>query len=73
MYGWLWRNLPGPTWVRAVLAVVLAVSVAVLLFLVVFPVAERHIPFLRVTVDDQAGVVVGVSGTRSRQPGPLRR
>lgn len=50
MYGWIWRHLPGPTPVRALSALVLAVGVVALLFTVVFPWAEQTLPFLKVTV-----------------------
>lgn len=54
MYGWIWRHLPGPTAVKAVEAVLLLLATIALLFLVVFPWAQRAIPFLDVTVDGQA-------------------
>ena len=37
MYGWIWRHLPGPRWLRVLEAAVLAVAVVLLLFEVVFP------------------------------------
>lgn len=54
MYGWIWRHLPGPTAVKTVEAVVLLLAVVAVLFLMVFPWAQRSIPFLEVTVDAQA-------------------
>jgi hypothetical protein len=51
MYSWIWRHLPGNTAVRAVIALMLVVAVAVLLLFVVFPWAEPHLPFNDVTVD----------------------
>jgi hypothetical protein len=51
MYGWIWRHLPGPWPVRAVLSLVLAALVVLLLFTVVFPWAEHALPFVDVTVD----------------------
>lgn len=45
MYGWLWRLLPGPVAVRALLAVLLAAAVAGLLWTVVFPAVEPLLPF----------------------------
>ncbi len=57
MYASIWRHLPGPTWVRALIAAVLIAAVVALLVLVVFPWAEGHVPFLRVTVDQGAGVI----------------
>lgn len=56
MYGWLWRHLPGPTWLRAIEVVILLAAIVAALFLYLFPLAEQHIPFLRVTVEDPAAV-----------------
>ena len=54
MYGWFWRALPGPLPVRVVLALLAAVAVVLLLFLVVFPRVESWMPFSDVTVGDAA-------------------
>ena len=51
MYSWIWRRLPGPTAVRALLALVLLVAVSALLLFVVFPYVEPFVPFADVTVD----------------------
>jgi hypothetical protein len=51
MYGWIWRHLPGPWPVQALLALVLAAAVVLVLFTTVFPWAEQSLPFLKVTVD----------------------
>ena len=51
MYAELWQRLPGPTPVRALIALALILLVVVVLFLWVFPWAEEHLPFLEVTVD----------------------
>ena len=51
MYGWIWRHLPGPTWIRALQAVVLVLAVVALLLFVVFPWVEPHLPVNDVTVD----------------------
>lgn len=51
MYAWIWRHLPGPRPVRAVLALALALLTVALLFTTVFPWAEDALPFLDVTVD----------------------
>jgi len=52
MYGWLWRRLPGNTWVR--LAIVLAMFAVLvwLLFDFVFPWLDPRLPFNDVTVDN---------------------
>lgn len=51
MYGWIWRNLPGPVAVRVVLAVALALGVVALLLFVVFPWLEPLLPFNNVTTE----------------------
>lgn len=51
MYGWLWRRLPGPWPVRLVETVALLVGVVALLFYIVFPAADPHLPFNDVTVN----------------------
>ncbi len=54
-YGWLWRRLPGPWPVKAVICVVLVVAVVALLFGVVFPWIEPRLPFGDVTVGGSGG------------------
>jgi hypothetical protein len=49
MYGWIWRHLPGPLFVRIIQAVVLVVGIVALLMFVVFPWAEPKLPFNNVT------------------------
>jgi hypothetical protein len=51
MYGWLWRVLPGPALLRALLLMVLAAGVVLALFVVVFPAVEPSLPFAHITVD----------------------
>ncbi|WP_181574889.1 MULTISPECIES: hypothetical protein [unclassified Actinomyces] len=41
MYGWIWRHLPGPVWLRALEALILAAAVVLFLFEVVFPWANE--------------------------------
>jgi hypothetical protein len=65
MYGWLWRHLPGPWLLRIGELAVLAVGVLALLFYVVFPAADPHLPFNEVTVNAPA-----TSGTPSSAPSP---
>lgn len=50
MYGWIWRHLPGPTPVRAVLAVTLVVGVVAACFTWVFPAVADWAPFTDVTI-----------------------
>ena len=44
MYAWLFRHLPGPRWVRILLAVLLLAAVVVVLFGWVFPAVAPHLP-----------------------------
>ena len=50
MYGWLWRHLPGPAWVRVVLLVIAALAVLVVCFGWVFPAVAPLMPFNSTTV-----------------------
>lgn len=45
MYGWLFRHLPGPLWMRIVLTVLLLAAVVVTLFGWVFPAIAPYMPF----------------------------
>ena len=51
MYSWIWRSLPGRTSLKLLTSLVLVVGVLALLFFVVFPVVEVHLPNAQVTVD----------------------
>ncbi|SDH56844.1 hypothetical protein SAMN05216553_12920 [Lentzea fradiae] len=51
MYGWIWRHLPGPLYLRVIEAVVLVAGVVALLMFVVFPWAEPKLPFNNVTTE----------------------
>jgi hypothetical protein len=51
LYSWIWRHLPGGTWSKALLALLLVLAVVALLLFVVFPWAEPHLPFNDVTVN----------------------
>ncbi len=44
MYGWLWRALPGPLWLRVTTAVVLALLLVAVLFTAVFPAVAGILP-----------------------------
>jgi hypothetical protein len=50
VYGWVWRHLPGPLAARAATAFLLVVGVVAVLFFVVFPTVEPHLPTSHVTV-----------------------
>jgi hypothetical protein len=66
MYGWLWRHLPGPTWVRALIALALFVGAVAVLFLWVFPWLEPRLPFTNVTVDSMGDFSTGLSTAGDR-------
>ncbi|HVE74616.1 MAG TPA: hypothetical protein VNA30_05940 [Mycobacteriales bacterium] len=51
MYSWIWRHLPGGLAGRLLGSAVLAALAVLLLFTVVFPRLEPHLPFSDVTVD----------------------
>jgi hypothetical protein len=53
MYAWIWRSLPGPVPVRVLIYLALVVVVVAVLFTVVFPWAEKALPFLHVTVNSR--------------------
>lgn len=69
MYAWIWQHLPGPTWIRAVFALLLLAAVVVLLFMVVFPWAQSAIPFLQVTVDESMTHIGGIEPLSSLHTG----
>ncbi|MCP3426895.1 hypothetical protein NBM05_12985 [Rothia sp. AR01] len=53
MYALLFRLLPGPLWLRVVLAVFLIIAVLFLLVQFVFPWLDEHSPLTPdVTIDD---------------------
>lgn len=49
MYAWIWRQLPGPTAVRVLEALLLVAAVVALLLFVVFPWIDPRLPFNDVT------------------------
>ena len=59
MYGLLWRLLPGPWPVKAMLALILVVAVVVICFLWLFPAIAPLMPFNDNTIQ-----------TRQQIPGP---
>ncbi len=50
MYAALWRLLPGPRLVRALICLVLVLAVLAVCFIWVFPWVAPHMPFNDVTV-----------------------
>ncbi|MEV5277295.1 MULTISPECIES: hypothetical protein [unclassified Streptomyces] len=55
MYGWIWRHLPGNTWLRAFISLAMVLVIVYVLFQYVFPWAEPLLPFNDVTVDQGMG------------------
>ena len=53
MYATIWRILPGPKWLKAILALVLFLAVVYALFEWVFPAIAPYMPF------DESDVSVG--------------
>ena len=51
MYAWIWHQLPGPTALRALTALLLVAGVLALLLLVVFPWAITVVPGQEVSVE----------------------
>ncbi len=54
IYGAIWRALPGPTALRALLALVLVFAAVAFCFLWLFPRIAPHMPFNDNTVDTAA-------------------
>lgn len=52
MYAALWRALPGPRWVRALLCLLLAAAVVAACFAWVFPAVAEVLPFNDNTVGE---------------------
>ena len=50
MYALLWRVLPGPAWVRAIVVVLLAAALVFVCFEWVFPAIADYMPFNDQTV-----------------------
>jgi hypothetical protein len=57
MYAALWRLLPGPRWLKAVQALVLAVAVVAFCFLWLFPRISPLLPFSQTTVNNEGGAL----------------
>ena len=56
MYAALWRRLPGPTWVRALLMLVLVVLVLAVCVQWLFPWVADVVPFNEQTVEAPSSV-----------------
>lgn len=55
MYSWFWKVLPGPTWVRALICLILFVAFVLVCFEWIFPAVAPYMPFNDGTVDSGAG------------------
>ena len=64
IYSAIWRALPGPVVVRALLALVLVLAVVAVLFVWVFPRIAPLMPFNDNTVDPSAMAGVAVAHVR---------
>jgi len=53
MYGWLWRHLPGPRFVRLLVLAVMALGVLTACFIWFFPWLAPHMPFNDTTVGEE--------------------
>lgn len=51
MYAWIWHHLPGPLFVRLVLALLLIALAVAVCFEFIFPAIAPHMPFNQTTVD----------------------
>ncbi|MGV8885801.1 MAG: hypothetical protein ACOH1T_09490 [Microbacteriaceae bacterium] len=52
MYSFIWKLLPGPMWLRVVLAVGLIAAVFTALVIWVFPIVDQWITNEEVTIDE---------------------
>ena len=52
MYGWIWRHLPGHISLKLFEVLILFLAVTALLFFVIFPWIEPHLPINQVTVPE---------------------
>lgn len=50
MYGWIFRALPGPLWVRIILSVMLVLAAVTLLMVFVFPWISQFNPLTDSTI-----------------------
>jgi hypothetical protein len=65
MYGWLWRHLPGPWFVRAFLLALAAAGVVAACFIWFFPWISPHLPFNNVTIEDGSSPSPAVTQTEA--------
>ncbi|WP_167346640.1 hypothetical protein [Dermabacter hominis] len=50
MYGWLYRIIPGPWWVKVLVLLILFAAIVVVLFGWVFPLIAPYMPFNQGTI-----------------------
>ena len=50
MFEWIWRHLPGPAWLRALILGGALVAILIVLFLIVFPWLSPRLPFTDTTI-----------------------
>lgn len=50
MYGWLWRQIPGPIPVRVLVTLIAVVALFFLLMEVIYPLIEQAMPISDVSV-----------------------
>ncbi len=53
MYAALWNVLPGPSWVRVLLLLLVALVLSLVLFVWVFPAIEPLLPFDDITLESR--------------------
>ncbi len=50
MYGWIFRTLPGPLWMRIILSVILVLMAVAMLMVFVFPWVSQFNPLTDSTI-----------------------
>ncbi|HET9186783.1 MAG TPA: hypothetical protein VFN80_02430 [Acidothermaceae bacterium] len=73
MYAALWRAIPGGLWGKLAGVFLLLLSALALLFFVIFPVVEPHLPWNDVTVNTPpAGSLPSILDSSSPTPSPSK-
>ncbi|MDR1393548.1 MAG: hypothetical protein LBJ62_06240 [Bifidobacteriaceae bacterium] len=70
MYGWLWRHLPGPWFVKVFFLAALAAAVVAVCFIYFFPWVSPYLPFNNVTIEDGMSPEPSISQVYSPTPSP---
>lgn len=50
MYAWIWRHLPGPTWLKLIETLIILAIIVFLLMQYVFPPISARMPYNDVSV-----------------------